>query len=354
MEKSPRDFLRRFVGNSFVGEPTEVTEGDTGEIELSLGLSLGGCFGADPKGKKLVRSSSVVSFLTLPREPEFPAVSATALTRTSSLPTETEEELRKRKQIQSLKRLEAKRKRLERKNSVRSGKPGDNPDEDVSGGKGLTASASEQTVANNVHLGSKGGSYLCTRNGVTRHGRPTWAVAQPLKMAATRPADVPVAFPPISQGSIGSQGSCISCTADLETAASQGSRSSMLHSAGNSNKNNDTATNPPASCAGKTQLSPRSEDRARPKAAGPRANGAKEMERKMMEKMPFVSTQGEGPNGRRVEGFLYKYRKGEEVRIVCVCHGSFLTPAEFVKHAGGLDVTNPLRHIVVNSSPFAL
>ncbi|KAG6509716.1 hypothetical protein ZIOFF_027721 [Zingiber officinale] len=400
-------FIRRgkiftlcFLRRRFVGEPTEVTEGDTGEIELSLGLSLGGCFGADPKGKKLVRSSSVVSFLTLPREPEFPAVSATALTRTSSLPTETEEELRKRKQIQSLKRLEAKRKRLERKNSVRSGKPGDNPDEDVSGGKGLTASASEQTVANNVHLGSKGGSYLCTRNGVTRHGRPTWAVAQPLKMAATRPADVPVAFPPISQGSIGSQGSCISCTADLETAASQdaklfansmsftkihlvydsktelflpksqacssiffslntacslpGSRSSMLHSAGNSNKNNDTATNPPASCAGKTQLSPRSEDRARPKAAGPRANGAKEMERKMMEKMPFVSTQGEGPNGRRVEGFLYKYRKGEEVRIVCVCHGSFLTPAEFVKHAGGLDVTNPLRHIVVNSSPFAL
>lgn len=224
MEKSSRDFLRRFVGNSFVDEPTEVTEGDTDEIELSLGLSLGGCFGADPKGKKLVRSSSIASFLTLPKEPEFPAFPATALTRTSSLPTETEEELRKRKQMQSLKRLEAKRKRLERKNPVRlgSGKPGDNPDEDVSGGKGSTASASEQTAANNVHLGSKAGSHLATRNGVTRHGRPTWVVAQPHKMAATRLADVPVTFPPISQGSLGSQGSCSSCTADFETAASQG------------------------------------------------------------------------------------------------------------------------------------
>jgi len=67
--------------------------------------------------------------------------------------------------------------------------------------------------------------------------------------------------------------------------------------------------------------------------------------------MPCVSTGG-GHNGKRVEGFLYRYRKGEEVRIVCVCHGSFLTPAEFIKHAGGGDVENPLRHIVVNPSPF--
>ncbi|ONK60354.1 uncharacterized protein A4U43_C08F17380 [Asparagus officinalis] len=72
-----------------------------------------------------------------------------------------------------------------------------------------------------------------------------------------------------------------------------------------------------------------------------------------MEEMPCVSTTGNSPNGKRVEGFLYKYRKGEEVRIVCVCHGSFLTPAEFVRHAGLGDVDHPLRHIVVNPpSPF--
>jgi len=84
-----------------------------------------------------------------------------------------------------------------------------------------------------------------------------------------------------------------------------------------------------------------------------RVNRVKERERDVMEEMPCVSTKGDGPNGRRIEGFLYKYRKGEEVRIVCVCHGSFLTPAEFVKHAGGGDVAHPLRRIVVNPTPSA-
>jgi hypothetical protein len=53
-----------------------------------------------------------------------------------------------------------------------------------------------------------------------------------------------------------------------------------------------------------------------------------------------------GPNGKRIEGFLYKYRSGE-VCIVCVCHGSFLTPKEFVMHAGGKEVANPMKHITV-------
>lgn len=68
----------------------------------------------------------------------------------------------------------------------------------------------------------------------------------------------------------------------------------------------------------------------------------------MPEEMPFVCTKGSGPDGKRVEGFLYRYRKGE-VRIVCVCHGNFLSPAEFVRHAGGgdIDVTNPLRQILM-------
>lgn len=73
-----------------------------------------------------------------------------------------------------------------------------------------------------------------------------------------------------------------------------------------------------------------------------------------LEEMPCVFTKGDGPNGRRVDGILYKYGKGEEVRIMCVCHGNFLSPAEFIKHAGGTDVTHPLKHIVVNpnASPF--
>jgi hypothetical protein len=70
--------------------------------------------------------------------------------------------------------------------------------------------------------------------------------------------------------------------------------------------------------------------------------------RSAMADMPMASYKAEGPGGCKTDGFLYKYRKGEEVRIVCVCHGSFLTPAEFVEQAGGGEVPNPLRHIVVN------
>lgn len=66
----------------------------------------------------------------------------------------------------------------------------------------------------------------------------------------------------------------------------------------------------------------------------------------VMKQMPSVTTTGDGPNGKRIEGVLYKYMKGQ-VSIVCVCHGSFLSPAEFVKHAGGKDVENPMKHINV-------
>lgn len=65
-----------------------------------------------------------------------------------------------------------------------------------------------------------------------------------------------------------------------------------------------------------------------------------------LRQMPTVTTTGDGPNGKRIEGFLYKYRSGE-VCIVCVCHGNFLTPKEFVIHAGGKEVANPMKHITV-------
>ena len=67
--------------------------------------------------------------------------------------------------------------------------------------------------------------------------------------------------------------------------------------------------------------------------------------------MPCVSTRGNGPNGKTINGFLYRYTKSE-VNIICVCHGSSFTPAEFVQHAGGSDVSHPLRHITVIPSAF--
>lgn len=77
-------------------------------------------------------------------------------------------------------------------------------------------------------------------------------------------------------------------------------------------------------------------------------NRGKEIGMNSLENMPCVFTKGDGPNGRTIEGILYRYGKGEEVRIMCVCHGSFHSPAEFVKHAGGSEVAQPLKHIVVN------
>ncbi|KAK9203840.1 hypothetical protein WN943_014097 [Citrus x changshan-huyou] len=69
----------------------------------------------------------------------------------------------------------------------------------------------------------------------------------------------------------------------------------------------------------------------------------------VMRQMPSVRTTGDGPNGRRVEGFLYTYTR-TNVSIVCLCHGIVFTPAEFVKHAGGGDVPNPMKHITVYST----
>ncbi|XP_057720714.1 ninja-family protein AFP3-like [Arachis stenosperma] len=65
--------------------------------------------------------------------------------------------------------------------------------------------------------------------------------------------------------------------------------------------------------------------------------------------IPSVSTRGDGPSGKRIEGILYKYNRGQ-VCIVCVCHGKFLTPSEFVMHAGGSQVDNPMKHITVSSN----
>ncbi|KAK6141852.1 hypothetical protein DH2020_024411 [Rehmannia glutinosa] len=65
-----------------------------------------------------------------------------------------------------------------------------------------------------------------------------------------------------------------------------------------------------------------------------------------VQNMPRVSTTGNGPNGKTITGFLYKYTK-TEVSIICVCHRRSFSPAEFVEHAGGVDILNPLRHITI-------
>ncbi|KAG5620567.1 hypothetical protein H5410_005785 [Solanum commersonii] len=51
--------------------------------------------------------------------------------------------------------------------------------------------------------------------------------------------------------------------------------------------------------------------------------------------MPSVTTSGGIRNGKLTEEFLYNYGKGKQTSIVCICHGRFFSPTEFVKHGGG-------------------
>ncbi|XP_057468401.1 ninja-family protein mc410-like [Actinidia eriantha] len=55
--------------------------------------------------------------------------------------------------------------------------------------------------------------------------------------------------------------------------------------------------------------------------------------------LPWVSTKGPGPNGRTISGVTYRL-SATQIKIVCACHGSHMSPEEFVQHAGE-DQTNP-------------
>lgn len=48
--------------------------------------------------------------------------------------------------------------------------------------------------------------------------------------------------------------------------------------------------------------------------------------------LPWVSTTGPGPNGRTISGVTYKFGRNE-VKIVCACHGTHMSPEEFMRHA---------------------
>lgn len=318
-------YSRDLVFNNLLNRNTlsrkfEVDNGEEEEegVELSLGLSLNGRFGVDPKKAKmkLLRSSSVSTLMYAAgvaggeenHAPLVPIAECTRLCRTCSLPTETAEEWRKRKELESLRRMEAKRRRMDKIKLMRVGREKVDS-EDYFGEE-------NESNGTNNHTSCQG------LDSINRNGNGNMMLS--------------------SQGSIGSQGSACCEVSDLDSQPIQ------------VNKNNGTKS---SSNLQSLQVHYEQKPQVLPgsvvgKATADRgAKEAKEMLRNVMLDMPCVSTTGNGPDGKKIDGFLYRYRKGEEVRIVCVCHGSFLSPAEFVKHAGGTEVEHPLRHIVVNPSP---
>ncbi|RVW82745.1 Ninja-family protein MODD [Vitis vinifera] len=368
MNGLPGDLLQRVIaGNLFPRKFEEAASEETGEIELSLGLSLNGRFGVDPKkAKMLTWSSSISDFMTPLRYQDRAStvLPITALTRTCSLPMETEEEWRKRKELQTLRRLEAKRKRTAKQRSYKTARSRDRD----------RASLEEN----------------CEEDKVVED-KPQWGNTTP-------PPPPPPPLPPSSQGSVGSQRSS-SGISEFESQPMQDhavlewqgnpmlyhciefvqgmpewigrtlfiTKFDSIHLVQVKGVNKCSEARSPASIQSlpgqseqKPLISPGTPEKSgkvggvvaenQPKKPTISSRGVSEMARKVMEDMPCVSTTGDGPNGKKVDGFLYRYKKGEEVRIVCVCHGSFLSPAEFVKHAGGSDVAHPLRHIVVYPS----
>ncbi|KAG0500721.1 hypothetical protein HPP92_000793 [Vanilla planifolia] len=313
----PRDFLQRFAGSRCgeeshpsYGNARDTTSQDSGDTELSLGLSLGGCFAVGPRETRLVRSSSTETFSVFGNEREF-TVAPAGLVRTCSLPVEAEEEHRKRKEMQSLKRLEAKRKRSEKRNGSRS---------------------PSATAVVDKKVEKKDEAGFTKMNGYAPPRFPMGPVGDRSEVEQSRRGTLWRSSSDFDGRSVeGCEGS------DLSNSSTISSNPDMLR------KSTAAAPLPPLL----RSLKSLQEDVQASKKMTESTNQSRDMGTNMMDEMPCVSTKGDGPNGRRIEGFLYKYKKGEEVRIVCVCHGSFLTPAEFVKHAGGGDVTHPLRHIVV-------
>ncbi|KAJ8567134.1 hypothetical protein K7X08_019342 [Anisodus acutangulus] len=280
-------------------------EEDEDDIELSLSLSLNGRFGVDPqRATGIKRSSSITNFMFTGGDESsngrsFPGCSYAPIARTCSLPVEGEEECRKRKELQSLRRLEAKRKRMEKLQNVTVVKEKVDLDE-------------RPEENGQVLVGNNNGNSL-----------------------------------PLSQGSMGSQGNGSSGISYFGSQPIQGPGD-------RSGPNTPTSIKPSEQEHERKQVDipPETTSERSPSTCNRSARKeAKEMFKNFMLNMPCVQTTGDGPNGRKIEGFLYRYKKGEEVKIVCVCHGNFLSPAEFVKHAGGGDVANPLKHIVVNPSP---
>ncbi|XP_010924563.2 protein NINJA homolog 1-like [Elaeis guineensis] len=65
--------------------------------------------------------------------------------------------------------------------------------------------------------------------------------------------------------------------------------------------------------------------------------------------LPWVSTTAPGPNGKTISGVTYKYNRNQ-IKIVCACHGSHMTPEEFIQHASA-DASNQDNNAGLGSFP---
>ncbi|KAF4385049.1 ninja-family protein AFP3 [Cannabis sativa] len=300
--------------------PEKTNQGDTQlflsseEPDLNLGLSLNGLYARSSKEKNLIRSSSsVAGFLAQDRVPVDSTIrrqenSFLSLSRSCSLPAETNETAIKLRDLQTMRRMAAKKRLVEKQRNCRDALDEDKPP--------LAPTPAPDMAA--------------------------WAAASAAKSAALSRAISKIK----TEGYVSSNYRQLEGHEFLSAARDNTESHSPLEQR--------SGVKPPMVVSSEEATRDRSgqssddEPKENPLKKLKVSNGIKAMDNWMdvMNNMPSVTTTGDGPNGRRIEGFLYKYTKGQ-VSIVCVCHGSFLSPAEFVRHAGGKEVTNPMKHIHV-------
>ncbi|XP_021660879.2 ninja-family protein AFP3 [Hevea brasiliensis] len=310
----PKYLLKRFSPQE---NPKETTQLSTQEIkqeklDINLGLSLGGIYSEKSSGKPLTRSSSIIGVLTPKKdhqELDSPLPKTfRSLSRSCSVPTEAEQEQRKaslmalaRRRIESTQRFMGERSKKE------------DPEQQKSPAREPMPSSPSKVAA--------------------------WAAASAAKSPALCRALVQIKRQFALYGNRKLEG-------QEDSAAEKGashSKSLPMQNDAESKVMLRTISNGNPVKVEETKLENPS------KKVKLVNNGFQDNGVDVMKQMPSVTTTGDGPNGKKIVGFLYKYRKGQ-VSIVCVCHGSSLSPAEFVKHAGGKDVPNPMKHITVCSS----
>lgn len=361
MSKYPEDLFRRFsppVPNRHrqpIGKQTDQEAEE--DVELSLGLSLDGKFGVDKSHKGLIRSSSIAGPFPLLKDDDTapaPPPAVSPIGRTASLPIVSDDDWKRKKELQMLRRLAAKRRRSEKQKSfskesagggVCGGGGGEDAKFNLNVGAGRIMEKEHQFTGglenklNSSRASSLGSNHFVPAAGAGGSQGGGGGVGDvELRKRSFFSSLQGLLAQQGSQGSGESQGCTSSGASDAEIKSVQGSNESRSPASIHSQEKGTHEV----TCPRAQNQDPLSKQ---PDAAN---NKRREVGASAVDDMPCVFTIGDPPNGRKVEGILYKYGKGEEVRIMCVCHGSFFSPAEFVKHAGGNDVEHPLRHIVVN------
>ncbi|XP_021896316.1 ninja-family protein AFP3-like [Carica papaya] len=304
-KESPTDLLHKCSP-----EKTQITNLEQ-ETDLNLGLSLGGIYTQKNTGEKLflARSSSIAGVMSLGKdsgEVDVQVNSFLSLSRSCSLPTGVEQEHRQvdLRKLLAMKQAGKKTEEQKKKNWISKSS--------LLHPSLLQINSQERSSANRKLIGLESTS---TAKGPSSS----------LLLPGPKDAELQITSGMLRNGAAEGSGDSISPSEprNAQTALTIGTTRKSTWPA---------AENTPNITRSK------------------KAKIANDMD--VMKQMPSVTTIGDGPNGRRVEGFLYKYMKGQ-VSIVCVCHGSFLSPAEFVKHAGGKDVSNPMKHISVFPTSFS-